>query len=65
MPTASRPSSFLAAILLATVALAHLARVFLGLEVVIGGRTVSMAVSVVATIVAGGLSIGLWRESRG
>jgi len=65
MPTESRPFAAVAVALLAIVAVGHLLRVVLGLEVVVGSTVVPMWVSVVATVVAGGLSVLLRRESTG
>jgi len=65
MSRQSRPFSAVAAILLAVVALAHLLRGVLAVDVVGGGRVVPIAASVLATVVAGLLSVGTWRESRG
>jgi hypothetical protein len=65
MSTESRPFAAVAVALLALVAVGHLLRVVLGLEVVVGGYAVPMWVSVVATLVAGGLSVLLRRESSG
>ena len=59
-----KPFATLATILLAIVALAHLYRLIKPFEVVIAGDVVGQWVSVVGAIVAGGVSIMLWRESR-
>jgi hypothetical protein len=50
---------------LAVVALAHLARVIFAVHVMVGDRAVPISVSVIATIVAGALAVGVWRESGG
>jgi len=65
MSSSPRPFTAAAAVLLALVALAHLLRVVSGLEVVVGGVSVPLAVSIVATFVAGCLSFMIWRESGG
>jgi len=58
-----KPGSFLAIVLLALVALAHVLRLIMGVEAVVGGMAVPMWVSgigvAVPTLVAG----LLWRES--
>jgi len=54
MSTKARPFGSLTALLLTIVALVHPARVVFSVDVVEGGRPVSMASCVVATIVAGG-----------
>ena len=59
-----KPFATLATILLGIVALAHLYRLIKPFEVVIAGHVVGQWVSVVGVIVAGGVSIMLWRESR-
>lgn len=65
MSRRSRPFSVIAAIVLAVVALAHLARVIFAVHVMVGDRAVPISVSVIATIVAGALAVGVWRESGG
>lgn len=64
MSTSSRPFTAIAAVLLALVALGHLLRALFGLGLVVGGYAVPVSVSVVATVVAGGLALLLWREAR-
>jgi hypothetical protein len=59
-----KPFSTLAAIVLAIVALAHLYRVIRPFEAVVAGWVVPQWVSIVGFIVAGGLSLMVWRESR-
>ena len=54
----------IAAILLTAVAIAHLARVVLGIEATVAGTAVPMWVSIVATVVAGGVALMLWRDRR-
>jgi hypothetical protein len=50
--------------LLTAVAIAHLARVMLGIEATVAGDVVPMWVSIAATIVAGGVALMLWRDRR-
>lgn len=64
MSTKSRPFTAIAAGVFALVALGHLLRAVFGLEVVVGHVAVPLSVSVVATILAGGLALMVWRESR-
>ena len=59
-----KPFTTLAAILLALISLAHLYRLVRPFEVVVGGTQIPMWVSIGGLVVAGGLSIMLWRESR-
>lgn len=54
----------IAAMLLTAVAVAHLARVVLGIQATVAGEVVPMWVSVAATIVAGGVALMLWRDRR-
>jgi len=65
MSTHSRTFTATAAVVFALVALGHLLRAVLGLELVVGDVAVPLWVSVVATIVTGGLSLMVWREARG
>jgi len=48
----------------ALVALLHVLRLAFGWEVTIQGSVIPMWVSVLGVIIAGGLAIMLWRESR-
>ncbi len=59
-----RPSSAIAVVLLALIALGHLLRVLAGWELVIGGIVVPLWPSVVVFLVFGGLAIMLWREAK-
>ena len=59
-----KPFTTLAAIVLALIALVHLYRLVRPFEVVVGGTRIPMWVSIAGLVVAGGLSIMLWRESR-
>jgi len=59
-----RPSNFMAAVLLAVVALAHLLRLIFGLQVTVADRIIPLWVSAVAFVVAGGMAITLWRGAR-
>ena len=59
-----KPFTKLAAVLLGLVALAHLYRVIRPFEVVIAGSVIPQWVSVVGLVIAGVLSVMLWRESR-
>ena len=63
--TGSRPFTAFAAIVLLVVALAHLLRVVEGWQVTIGDRAIPQWMSIVAFVVAGGLSLMLFREGRG
>lgn len=49
---------------LAMVAVGHLLRLVLGVEVIVGGILVPLWVSVIACVVPAGLAVALWRENR-
>jgi len=59
-----KSSNFMASMLLAVVALAHLLRLIFGLQVTVADRIIPMWVSAVAFVVAGGMAIALWRGAR-
>ena len=59
-----KPATLLAVLIFFLVFLAHLARLILGIEVLVGGAAIPMWVSVVGLFVAGGLAVALWREVK-
>ena len=59
-----KPIVGLTTIFLALVALAHLLRLVLRVEVIAGGVTIPLWLSAVACVVTGGLAVLLWREGR-
>ena len=59
-----KPFTFLAVVVFALVALLHLLRLIFGWEAILNGAVVPMWVSIPALVVAGGLAVMLWRESR-
>ena len=59
-----KPMAKIASVILALVALLHLARVLFNTNVLIDTFELPMWVSIVGFIVASILSIGLWRESK-
>lgn len=59
-----KPAALVATIFLALIALAHVLRVALRVQVTVGGTDLPMWMSVVACIFTGGLAIVLWRENR-
>ena len=59
-----KPGSLVAIILLELVAVAHLLRVVLGLQVTVGTTDIPMWVSVIGIIVPAGVAYLLWREGR-
>ena len=54
----------IAAVLFAVIALVHLYRLVRPFEVVVGGAIIPQWVSIAGLVVAGGLALMLWRESR-
>jgi len=59
-----KPFTKIASVLLALVALLHLARVILNMDLIVGNSEVPMWVSIGGFIIPLILSIGLWRESK-
>jgi len=59
-----KPFTTIAIFIFGLVAFLHLLRLLLGWKVVIEGAEISMWASVVGGVVAGGLALMLWRESR-
>ena len=60
-----KPFTALAAVIFALVALAQGYRLATHFVVIIGSHSLPMWLSVVGLVVAGGLAVMLWRESRG
>ncbi len=58
-----KPFTTLAVILLALLALVQLLRVFSGWVVTVNGMAVPLWASVVAFVIAAGLSVMVWRET--
>ncbi len=61
----SRPFTAIAATVFALIAFGHVLRLAFDVEVVIGGMIVPMGVSLPVVVIAAGMAILLWRESRG
>jgi hypothetical protein len=59
-----KPFTTFAAILFALIALAHLYRLIFPFPVIVGSCSLPQWVSMAGLIVAGGLAVMLWRESR-
>ena len=59
-----KPFTNIAVFIFGLVALLHLLRLFFGWEVIFNGMVIPMWVSILGLIVAGGLAVLLWRESR-
>jgi hypothetical protein len=60
----TRPFTLIAALIFACMALIHVYRLFTDFQIIAGSHTIPMWVSYVAIVVAGGMAIGLYRESR-
>ena len=59
-----KPFTTLAVVIFALIALVHLFRLIRGIEVVVGGTILPQWVSLPGLIIAAGLALMLWRESR-
>ena len=60
-----KPATVAAAILLTVVAILQLLRAVLDVRVMVGNTVIPVWASLVAFVVAGGVAVMLWRESRG
>ncbi|NIR46043.1 MAG: hypothetical protein GWN99_16580 [Gemmatimonadetes bacterium] len=59
-----KPAARFAFVLLILVALAHLLRMLLSVDIVARGIAVPMWVSAIAVLIFAGVAVWLWRESR-
>ena len=59
-----KPFTLLAVLVFALVAVVHLLRLVFGWEVTINGAVVPLWASVLGIVIAAGLAVMLWRESR-
>jgi len=59
-----KPFTAIAAVIFVLMALVHVFRLAFGWQITIQGSVVPMWVSVLGTVIAGGLAVLLWRESR-
>lgn len=57
-----KPATGIAFIVVTLVALLHLLRLVMGVDVTVGGAVVPLWLSVVGALFFGGLAAGLWRE---
>jgi hypothetical protein len=62
--TRNRPFTLIAAIIFLLMAVVHVYRLFTHFQVILGSHVIPQSVSWVAIIVAGGLSLLLFREAR-
>jgi membrane protein implicated in regulation of membrane protease activity len=59
-----KPFTTIAVIVFSLIALIHLLRLFFGWEVIINGMILPIWISVPGFLIASGLALMLWRESR-
>ena len=59
-----KPFTNIAILLFALIALLHIFRLYFGWEVIVHGTVIPMWASILGFIIAGGLAVMLWRESR-
>lgn len=59
-----KPFTTIAVVIFTLVALLHLLRLLFGWEVTIAGTVIPMWASYVGLLIAAGLAVMLWRESR-
>ncbi len=59
-----KPFTYLAILVFALVALLHLLRLIFGWEATFNGAAVPMWASGLGLVIAGGLAVMLWQESR-
>jgi hypothetical protein len=60
-----KPFTYIAVGVFALVALLHVLRLLFGWEATIAGLAVPLWVSLLGAVIAGGLAVMVWRESRG
>ena len=58
-----KPASLLAVLIFSLVALSHLLRLVLHVEVLVAGEVVPMWVSGIGIVITAGLAFALWREA--
>jgi hypothetical protein len=59
-----KPFTTIAIIIFSIIALMHILRLFFGWEVIINGKILPVWISVPGFLIASGLALMLWRESR-
>ena len=59
-----KPFTYIAIVVFTLVALLHLLRLVFGWEATIAGLAVPIWLSLLGTVIAGGLAVLVWRESR-
>lgn len=59
-----KPAALVTTLVLCFIALGHLLRLILGIEIVAAGKMIPVWISVLGVIVPAALAAALWRESR-
>ena len=59
-----KPFTTATLVILALVAIVHVVRLLLGWSVTVDGTDIPIWASVVGFVIAAGLAVGLWRETR-
>jgi hypothetical protein len=59
-----KPAAMISTLFLGVVAIGHLLRLVLCVDIIVGGVVVPLWVSVIACVVPAGLAVALWQESR-
>lgn len=61
----TKPFTFIAIVLLSLIALLQLLRFVLGWEVTVNGMAIPVWASAIGFVIAAGLALMVWRETRG
>ncbi len=59
-----KPFTTIAVVVLSLISFLHLLRLFFGWEVTVGGLVIPMWVSLLGFVIAAGLALMIWRETR-
>ena len=59
-----KPFTTAAVVVFTLVALTHLCRIVMGWEAIVAGSVMPMWASYLGIVIAGGLAVMIWRESR-
>ena len=60
----TKPFTFIAIVLFSLIALLQLLRFILGWEIMVNGMTIPVWLSGIAFVIAAGLAVMVWRETR-
>ena len=61
----TKPFTLIAIVLFSLIALLQLLRFFLGWEIMVNGMTIPVWASAIGFVIAAGLALMVWRETRG